>query len=80
MTNNIHPRALKLRPAAKYIGCSPRTLQQLVRRGEIRPRLLTGDRRPGLLFPIAELERWLAEGPPRADDQKGVSDGQSPFA
>jgi excisionase family DNA binding protein len=75
MTNNLLPRALKLRPAAKYLGCSPRTLQQLVRRGEIRPRLLTGERRPGLLFPIAELERWLREGAPRAGDG-GVSDGQ----
>jgi excisionase family DNA binding protein len=64
MADNIQPRALKLRPAARYLGCSPRTLQQLVRRGEIRARRLTGDRRPGLLFPISELERWLAEGAP----------------
>jgi excisionase family DNA binding protein len=64
MADNIHPRALKLRHAARYLGCSPRTLQQLVRRGEIRARRLTGDRRPGLLFPITELDRWLAEGAP----------------
>jgi excisionase family DNA binding protein len=64
MADNIHPRALKLRHAARYLGCSPRTLQQLVRRGEIRARRLTGERRPGLLFALAELDRWLAEGPP----------------
>jgi hypothetical protein len=28
-----------------------------------------------LVFPVAELERWLREGAPQAGDQGGRSDG-----
>jgi excisionase family DNA binding protein len=67
MKHNVIPQSLKMRDAARYLGCSPRTLRLLVQRGEIRPRRLSDGPRPGLLFPIAELDRWLAEGPPPAN-------------
>jgi excisionase family DNA binding protein len=60
-----------MRDAAKVLGCSTRTLHELVKRGEIRPRRLGTGPRAGLVFPIAELERWLREGAPRADGQGG---------
>jgi predicted DNA-binding transcriptional regulator AlpA len=63
--------ALRMRDAAKAIGCSTRTLHELVKRGEIRPRRLGTGPRAGLVFPIAELERWLREGAPRAGDEGG---------
>jgi predicted DNA-binding transcriptional regulator AlpA len=69
------PLALRMRDAAKAIGCSTRTLHELVKRGEIRPRRLGTGPRAGLVFPVAELERWLREGAPQAG-QGGVSDGR----
>ncbi len=59
------PLALKTREAARVLGISAKTLSALVRRGEIRARRLGTGPRAGLLFPVAELERWLREGPPR---------------
>jgi excisionase family DNA binding protein len=76
MTTSYPPLALRMRDAAKALGCSTRTLHELVKRGEIRPRRLGTGPRAGLVFPLAELERWLREGAPRADGQGGVSDGQ----
>jgi predicted DNA-binding transcriptional regulator AlpA len=70
------PLALRMRDAAKAIGCSTRTLHELVKRGEIRPRRLGAGPRGGLVFPVVELERWLREGPPQAGDEGGRSDGR----
>jgi hypothetical protein len=51
--------ALKLRPAARYIGgVSQMTMRRLIDKGAIVPcRNLRH-----LLIPISELDRWLAEG------------------
>jgi predicted DNA-binding transcriptional regulator AlpA len=76
MTTFSHPTlALKMRDAARAIGCSTRTLHELVKRGEIRPRRLGTGPRAGLVFPLAELERWLREGAPQAG-QGGARDDQ----
>jgi excisionase family DNA binding protein len=47
--------ALKTKEAAARISVSPKTLRDLVHRGLIKPNRKTRH----LLFPIAELERFL---------------------
>ena len=50
--------ALKLKPAAAYLGgLSVPTMHRLVKRGLLRPNRATRH----LLFPVAELERFLRE-------------------
>jgi excisionase family DNA binding protein len=51
--------ALKIKAAAKYLGgISPLTLRRQIDAGNIKPcRTLRH-----LLIPVAELDRWLAEG------------------
>jgi excisionase family DNA binding protein len=50
--------ALKLKPAAEYLGgLSKPTMYRLVERGLLKPCRATRH----LLFPIAELERFLRE-------------------
>ena len=51
--------ALKLRPAAAYLGgLSVPTMHRLVKRGLLRPNKSTRH----LLFPLAELNRFLTDG------------------
>jgi excisionase family DNA binding protein len=51
--------ALKLKDAAKYLGgVSQITIRRLVERGLLQPNRATRH----LLFPISELDRFLAEG------------------
>jgi len=48
----------KTKEAAKYLSVSPVSVRRLIRRGLIKP-----NRTPlHILIPIAELERFLAEG------------------
>ena len=58
MINNIAPRgALKLKDAAKYLGgVSTITVRRLVERGLLKPNRALRH----LLFPISELDRFLA--------------------
>lgn len=51
--------ALRPDEAATYLGCSETTVRDMHRRGEIGG-VTIGDSR-GLRFPIAELDRWIAE-------------------
>jgi predicted DNA-binding transcriptional regulator AlpA len=79
MERDIPKLALRMREAAKAIGVCPRTLHELVKRGEIRPRRLGSGPKAGLVFPVAELERWLREGTPREQvgpNQTGTEGGQ----
>lgn len=51
--------ALKLRPAADYLGgLSTPTMYRLIKRGLLKPNRATRH----LLFPVAELERFLRHG------------------
>jgi excisionase family DNA binding protein len=49
--------ALKLKPAARYLSVSPITLRRLVERGLLKPNRATRH----LLFPMAELDRFLSQ-------------------
>ena len=51
--------ALKLKDAAQYLGgVSPITIHRLIKRGLIKPNRALRH----LLIPVAELDRFLAEG------------------
>ena len=51
--------ALKLKPAAQYLGgLSVPTIHRLIKRGLLRPNRSTRH----LLFPVAELDRFLKDG------------------
>jgi excisionase family DNA binding protein len=50
--------ALKIHQAARYVSLSPPTLRRLVERGLIRPNRATRH----LIFSVAELNRFLAQG------------------
>jgi excisionase family DNA binding protein len=54
----VSPRALKLRQAANYVGVSTISIRRLIKRGLIKPNRALRH----LLIPIAELDRFLAEG------------------
>lgn len=60
MTKTIESQgALKLREAREYLGgLSVPTIHRLIRRGLLRPNRSTRH----LLFPVAELDRFLADG------------------
>jgi len=49
--------ALKLKPAADYLSVSPITVRRLVDRGLLKPNRATRH----LLFPVSELDRFLAQ-------------------
>jgi excisionase family DNA binding protein len=54
--NNLAPGALKLKPAAEYLGgLSVPTMHRLIQRGLLRPCRATRH----LLFPKKELDRFL---------------------
>ena len=51
--------ALKLKPAAQYLGgLSVPTMHRLIQRGLLRPNRALRH----LIFPVAELDRFLREG------------------
>jgi len=63
--NSIAPvprLALTIREAGEAVSLSPRTVEELIRVGELRVKRV-GRR---VLVPVASLERWLAE---QADSQ-----------
>jgi hypothetical protein len=49
--------ALKLKPAARYLSVAPITLRRLIARGLVKPNRATRH----LLFPVAELDRFLQQ-------------------
>jgi len=55
--NEILPRALQLKRAAKYIDVSEMSMRRLIARGLIKPNRSLRH----ILIPIAELDRFLAE-------------------
>ena len=59
MTNDEQPLrgALKLKPAAEYLGLSKDTVKRLIHRGLLKPNRATRH----LLFSIKELDRFLRE-------------------
>jgi hypothetical protein len=50
--------ALKTSAAAAYLALTPLTVRKLMKRGLLRPNRATRH----LLFPVAELERFLRDG------------------
>jgi excisionase family DNA binding protein len=56
-TEPVTRGALKLKPAARYLSLSEITLRRLVERGLLKPNRTTRH----LLFPVSELDRFLAE-------------------
>lgn len=68
MTTN--PLALRPREAAQALNVSPRTLHTWTKKGMVPcVRVGTGKRRV-TLYPVAELQRWLAE---QAAQQAGLA-------
>ena len=60
MKNKADPQligALKLKPAAKYLSVSVPTMRRLIDRGLLFPNRKTRH----LLFPLSELNRFLAK-------------------
>jgi hypothetical protein len=58
-TASATPRgALKTVAAAEYLALTPLTVRKLMKRGLLRPNRATRH----LLFPVAELERFLRDG------------------
>jgi excisionase family DNA binding protein len=55
--NSISASALKTKQAAQRLNLSEKTVRDLVKRGLIRPNRCTRH----LLFPVAELERFLQQ-------------------
>jgi excisionase family DNA binding protein len=53
--------ALKTKQAARRLSVSEKTIRDLVQRGLLRPNRKTRH----LLFPVAELDRFLAEWAPQ---------------
>ena len=68
-TQSVESLALRPREAAKALGISARTLWALTTpRGPIPCLRIGHGKRQTVLYPVAELERWLAE-------QAGVEKG-----
>lgn len=62
MTNDVHsPLALRPRDAAKALGISPRHLWQLTKDGRIPCVRVGAGKRRTVLYPVAELQAWLAQ-------------------
>lgn len=75
MERDIPTLGLRPKEAARSLSISVRTLHELVKRGEIRPRRLGSGPKAGLIFPVAELERWLREGAPRENSHQATEGG-----
>lgn len=71
--------ALALRPAqaARMLNVSPKTLWTWTRRNMIPHVKIGSDRRPIILYPIAELRKWLSERA-AGDAATRQADGPSP--
>ena len=54
------PLALRLRPAAKALGISPRLLWQLTHDGHIPCVRIGSGKRRTVLYPVADLQAWLS--------------------
>ncbi len=57
----LEPLAVRPKQAARLIGVSERTLFNLTKRGELRAVRLGTAKQSGVLYPVAELRRFLAE-------------------
>ena len=69
--NNPTPLAFRPKEAAKALGISPRHLWQLTKDGHIPCIRLGNGRRKTILYPVTQLQTWLAH---RAVSAKGVAD------
>lgn len=60
--NELPPATLALRPreAAKALGISPRLLWQLTKDGRVPCVRVGGVKRQIVLYPVSELQAWLA--------------------
>ncbi len=58
---NPQPLAVRPKEAAKLLRISEKTLFNLTKRGELRAVRLGTAKQSGVLYPIAELQRFLAE-------------------
>jgi excisionase family DNA binding protein len=56
--STLQPGALKSKETCEYLRISTPTLHRLIKRGLLRPNRATRH----LLFPIAELDRFLRDG------------------
>lgn len=54
------PLALRPRDAAKALGISPRLLWQLTKDGHVPCVRVGAGKRKSILYPVAELQAWLA--------------------
>ncbi len=70
-STGAQPLALRPREAAKLLSISQRTLFNLAKRGEIRTVRLGTAKQAGVLYPVAELERFLSERLGNAADPQG---------
>ena len=72
MQSSIQHGQLALRPreAAKALGISPRHLWQLTQDGEIPCVRLGSGTRKTVLYPVAQLQAWLAQ---KIDSKEGGS-------
>lgn len=70
MTHSDHPELLALRPreAAYALGISQRHLWQLTKDGQIPSVRVGNGRRKTVLYPMAQLQAWLAQ---QVDGQEG---------
>ena len=59
-TDLSSPLALRPREAAKALGISPRLLWQLTKDGHIPCVRVGSGTRKTVLYPVAELQAWLA--------------------
>lgn len=65
--------AVKTAEAARRLSVTPKTIRSLVERGLLRPNRATRH----LLFPLAELDRFLNEASPDCEAAKAKSDSHS---
>lgn len=65
-TDLFPPLALRPREAAKALGISARHLWQLTKDGHIPCARIGSGTRKTVLYPVAELEAWLASQSARA--------------
>lgn len=71
MLNDVpSPLALRPREAAKALGISPRHLWQLTKDGLIPSVRVGAGKRRTVLYPVAELQAWLAQqtNPAKGED------------
>ena len=66
MTTESVPLALRPREAAKALGISARHLWQLTKDGHVPCVRVGGGTRKTILYPVAELQAWLARQAARA--------------